>query len=523
MTTLALLIILVPLLAAPIAALLPEGALPRVWGFAVGVVLLLLTVAAGFTVAAPGLDLRLPELPAEVAREVAQGADLGVAGLRGFSVKVAPIDAISWWLVLLTALMLPVVALASKRVAPGRQRGYFAWVLMLVGSILGVFLARDLLLFYVFFELTLVPAFFLIGDYGEADDRRQAATKFVVYTFAGSVFMLAGILLLGTAAGSFDFDTVGRYAATHTDARGVPLGVVGLLLLAGFAVKVPLVPLHTWQPQAYTAAPAPVTALLSAVLAKLGTYGLLRVLVPMGLTDASGPRAWLITLIGVLAAVAILYAAGVALVQTDFKRLVAYSSVSHLGYCVLGVVALDLIGAQGGLLYMVNHGVAAAGLFLLLGFLETRMRTREFGDATGPSGLARSMPVFSFFLVLFALANVGLPGLSGFVSEYLSLQGAYRSPHLGLGYAIVGVIGMVLGAAYMLRLVGALVFGPERVPDGGRARDLTWAEVAAVAPLAVLVLYLGVKPNDVLNSTKAPLARTLAPLDAPAALVADAR
>jgi NADH-quinone oxidoreductase subunit M len=379
-------------------------------------------------------------------------------------------------------------------------------MLALEAAIIGAFLSKDLLLFYFFFELTLVPSFFLIGQWGGVD-RRQAATKFFVYTFAGSLFMLASILYIGFKAGSFDMAACTRHAQevfTHGERLWVLLG-----LLAGLAVKVPLLPLHTWLPITYTQAPAPVTAIVAGALGKLGTYGLLRIAVPIGLlpdvTEHQLVWSWMVT----LSVLAIIYAALIAWVQRDFKTFVAYSSISHLGFCVLALLCLNTMGGQASVLYMINHGISTAGLFLMLGMIEHRAGSRVIENI---SGLGRDRPRLAFFFVLFVMSSIGLPLTNGFVSEFLAIQSTV-SRGMPILVTILAASGILLGAIYMLYLTAKLIFGPARQPaeTTGLMPDLSLREMSAIAPLAVLVLALGVMPNVVLNSIKGPVADLMTP------------
>jgi NADH-quinone oxidoreductase subunit M len=436
-------------------------------------------------------------------------------------------DAVSLLLVLLTTLLSPLCVAGSFTAITQRVREYYAWLMVLQAAMTGVFLARDLVFFYVCFEFTLVPMYFLIALYG-AENRARAATKFFLYTFTGSMITLAGLVFVAwshrdfTGAWSFDIPTLTAFAA-----RELTVGeqsAVLIALMAGFAVKVPLFPLHTWLPLAHTEAPTAGSVILAGVLLKLGTYGLYRFVLPMvpEAVVTSAPA------IAVLAIIGILYAALVCWVQTDVKRLVAFSSVSHLGFCVLGLFALNPLGLQGSILYMINHGLSTGALFFLIGMMYERYHTR---DMTALSGLARRMPVWAFFMVFFVLSSVGLPGLNGFVSEFLCLIGAFAaSPDaaaypgvLGPWYAAPAAAGMVLAAMYLLIMVGRIVFGPLKEPaanghgnghgdEGGRRlpADLTWREIGVLAPLAVLCVVIGIQPAPITDALAAPIEAVLA-------------
>ena len=436
--------------------------------------------------------------------------------------------AVSWWLILLTVFLQPLAVLGSFAGIRQREQSYYFWLTALVMPMIGTFLARDGLLFYVFFELTLVPMFFLIGLWG-GDERNYAAKKFFLFTFVGGVFTLAGILFLGITGGSFAFETMTLAGQAIEDPTLKVL--VFLALFAGLAVKTPLFPVHTWLPLAHTVAPTAGSVILAGVLLKLGTYGVLVLAIPMGLlsnvalpgVDGDGlmpvMRDSVIPAVALLCVIGIIYGALVAWVQQDFKKLVAYSSVSHLGFCVLGLVALNTTGLQGGVFYMISHGISTGALFLLIGMIYDRFHTRMFKDY---GGLGRTMPVFSFFMVLFAMSSIGLPGTNGFVSEFLSILGAFTSPYLGPWFGSTAAIGVILGAVYMLHLVAKLIFGPLKVPEahsagthafadshaaaghddmpGGLPRDLSAREIGLLAPLALAVIILGVVPNTVLKS-----------------------
>jgi len=423
------------------------------------------------------------------------------------------IDSISMCLVLLTTFLTPLAIAASFTAVTERTREYYAWMLALLVVMLGVFIARDLLLFYVFFELTLVPMFFIIGIWG-GPERRYAAGKFFLFTFAGGVFTLAATIYLGSKAGTFDIDTVVKVAQTQLAPEARWWILLGLL--AGFAVKIPLFPVHTWLPLAHTEAPTAGSVILAGVLLKLGTYGLLRLALPIGLVAADGGVAGnvvaLIHFLGALCIIGIIYGALVAWVQQDIKKLVAYSSVSHLGFCILGMLAFNDIGMQGSVLYMINHGLSTGAMFLVIGMVYERFHTRDINKL---SGLAKKMPIFAFFFVFFTLASIGLPGLNGFWSEFLTILGAFTSEHLGIGYGVLAATGVVLGAVHM---VARVIFGPLKFPGDehdtthhahpephGISGDLNHREIGILAPLALAVVLLGVYPNLIVGPIRGPL------------------
>ncbi len=422
------------------------------------------------------------------------------------------VDGISIWLVVLTAMLVPLAIWSSFTAIGTRVREYYCLLLLLETGLLGVFCALDLLLFYVFFEFTLVPLYFIIGIWG-GSERRRAANKFFIYTLSGSVLMFAGILYLAF----YSYTTLERVTLnieelTLLGQEGfLPYNVQWWLFLgfaAGFAIKVPLFPVHTWLPLAHTEAPTAGSVILAGVLLKLGTYGFCRLSIPM-FPDVSYQLA---PIIAVLAIIGIIYAALAAWAQTDVKKLVAYSSVSHLGFCMLGLFSLKVAGVTGGVLYMVNHGLSTGALFIVVGFIYERYHTRQMTEL---GGLARPMPWLAFFLIFFTLSSIGLPGLNGFISEFLVLLGAATSATtgdgvaagpLGYGYAIPAALGIILSAVYMLVMCQRILFGPLKEPPGtpdtstGLTRDLTRREIGILTPIALCCLALGVYPKPLLHT-----------------------
>ncbi|MFM7245806.1 MAG: NuoM family protein [Planctomycetaceae bacterium] len=438
------------------------------------------------------------------------------------------LDGLSLWMFGLAALLSVTAVFVSWDAVKERPVGFYVLLLVLESAMLGVFAARDLILFYVCFEFTLVPLFFLIGIWGH-DERRKAAVKFFIYTLAGSVLAFLGLLAIvlwnASTTGQVTFDiaqlTAGLKARPLSMdlADGAPQMLVFLALLAGFAVKVPIVPLHTWLPLAHVEAPTGGSVDLAGVLLKLGIYGFLRFSLPM-LPDASAAAApWLFG----LGVAGIVYGAMVALAQTDLKRLIAYSSVSHMGYIVMGLFALTPVAVDGANLQLVNHGLSSAGLFALVGMSYERFHTRTIANLVG---IASKAPWLAVFFMLFTFSSIGLPGLNGFVGEFMILLGSFQrawsgvSPAWQFSYlvmALLGVAGVVLGAWYMLWAVERVLFGGSREPPragagghghaaghGGHAHhghgapadrcDLRWHEVAALLPLAVFVLWIGLAP-----------------------------
>lgn len=436
------------------------------------------------------------------------------------------LDAISLWLVLLTTFLMPITVLASHSAVPHKPREFFFWLTILESAMIGTFIATNLIFFYICFEFTLVPLFFLIGTFGSTD-RLRAARVFFLYTFTGSMLTFAGVLYVAfvhatRTGGGWTFDIASLYA-TAASMSHTEQALVLLALLAGFAVKVPLFPVHTWLPLAHTEAPTAGSVILAGVLLKLGTYGLLRLAIPMAPEAVVTFAPW----IAGLAIVGILYAALVCWVQKDVKKLVAYSSVSHLGFCVLGLFALDVnvIGATGATLYMINHGLSTGALFLCIGMIYERFHTREMAAM---SGLAKTMPVWAFFMVFFVMASVGLPGLNGFVGEFMTLMGTFTSTAvLGPWFAAVAGVGMIFAAIYLLYLTGRIVWGEPVTPhvdaawtrpdDHHRVRDLTGREVAVLTPLAVMCLVLGLFPQPLIRSLEGPVGTMVAPAQAVAA------
>ncbi len=424
------------------------------------------------------------------------------------------IDGVSLLLIALTALLGPICVGASWTAIKERKRSYYAWLLTLQGAMIGVFCARDLMLFYVCFEFTLLPMFVLIRQYGSDPEMRiRAATKFFLYTFTGSLLTLAGLVYVAWVgaqqnAGVWTLD-IGELTTVAQNMPAKQQGWVLAALLAGFAVKVPLFPVHTWLPLAHTEAPTAGSVILAGVLLKLGTYGFFRF--AMMMTPAAFAEH--APMLAVLAIVGVIYAGLICWVQTDVKKLVAYSSVSHLGFCVLGLLAANRTGVTGSVLYMLSHGLSTGALFLMIGFMYERYHTRDMRTV---GGLASKMPVWATFMVFFTMASVGLPGLNGFPSELLCLIGTFQSDAqwvqagepgaegglLGPWYAAVAGIGMVVAAIYLLYMVGKICFGELREPkhhnehDHELPDDLTAREISVLVPLAIGCLFFGLYPKS---------------------------
>ena len=438
-----------------------------------------------------------------------------VAWLAGGSATVdirfsVGLDGLGVWLFGLSALLFVTSVLVSWEAIADRAPLFYSMLLLLEFGCLGVFAARDIILFYVFFEFTLIPLFFLIGIWG-SEERRYAAVKFFLFTLAGSVLTFLGLLAIvlwdyqhnGENTLRFSIASLTQGLAAHPLHPQWQLAIF-LALFAGFAIKVPLFPLHTWLPLAHVQAPTAGSVILAGILLKIGVYGFLRFNLPMlpHATAACLPAMmW-------LAVAGIIYGALVALAQSDMKRLIAYSSVSHLGYCMLGLFALNASGVQGSVLQMVNHGLSTGALFAMVGMLYERYHTRQIADL---SGLAARMPWLAFFMVLFTFSSIGVPGLNGFAGEFLVLIGAFQrawadAPPLWrmqlIAIAVLSVSGVVLGAWYMLWLVQRVFFGPLKEPHAAGnepASDLSLREILALAPLAVFVVWIGIRPDDFLS------------------------
>ena len=456
---------------------------------------------------------------------------LGAAGAFHFEVNVPwigsigahyhlGVDGISLWLVLLTTLLVPISILSSWTTIEKRELAFFAAMLALESAMIGVFVSLDLLLFFLFFEASLVPMFFLIGAWG-GERRLYAAIKFYIYTAVGSLLMLAGIIWLyylhldATGIGTFDYATLlnslqqGKLSLTQNGAPTATQAILFGLFAFAFCIKVPLFPFHTWLPDAHTEAPTAGSVILAGVLLKMGTYGLLRfnfALFPQATHEFAG-------LFVVLAVIGIIYGALVAMVQPDVKRLVAYSSVSHMGFVVLGMFSFTEWGMQGALYQMLNHGVSTGALFLLVGMIYERRHTRQISEF---GGLTKPMPWFATLLVITSLSSIGLPLLNGFVGEFLIMFGmwnsssAYSFPLFGYTLhlntwvvTMFAATGVIWAAVYMLWMLQRVLFGRVTNPQNRRLADLNWRELGLLLPLLVLMVYMGAHPNPFLKRTRA--------------------
>jgi NADH-quinone oxidoreductase subunit M len=405
----------------------------------------------------------------------------------GFAIRYyVGVDGISIWLVLLTTFIMPLAILASFNPIKERPRLFYAFMLLMEWAMIGVFVAQDLFLFYVFWEVTLVPMYFLIGIWG-AEDRIYAAIKFFLYTMAGSLLMLLAILWLGNKAGTFAvpdiLNQINSGELTFDTATGRWLF---LAFGIAFAIKVPMWPLHSWLPDAHVQAPTAGSVILAGVLLKMGTYGFIRFNLPL-FPEASETFA---PFVCVLAVIVIIYGAWVSYGQKDMKKLVAYSSISHLGFVMLGIFALNPAGIQGGILQMVNHGISTGGLFLLVGVLYERRHTKLM-SAFG--GIWKAMPLYSGVALVIVLSSMGLPGLNGFVGEFTILLGAAGSEVISWWFTPLAAVGVILAAIYMLYMFNTVFMGELNKEENRRLPDLNWQELWSLVPILVMVIVIGLQ------------------------------
>jgi NADH-quinone oxidoreductase subunit M len=395
-------------------------------------------------------------------------------------------------MVLLTTVMMPLSVLASWSSITRRERPFYALMLTLLTGLVGVFIALDLFVFYVFFEVMLIPMYFIIGIWGGAN-RLYAAIKFFIYTMAGSLLMLVAIVVMAWKIGSVTGTL--SFSYEHLLANASTLGSAAPWLFAAFAlafaIKVPVFPLHTWLPDAHVEAPTAGSVLLAAVMLKIGTYGFLRFAVPFFPQVALSPSVSRVVV--ALAVIGIIYGALVAMVQPDIKKLVAYSSVSHLGFVMLGIWGVTVISVQGALMVMISHGISTGALFLLIGMIYERRHTRMIEDY---GGIARVVPLFSLILTVVALSSIGLPGSNGFVGEFLVLLGSFSAYPWATGIATTGVI---FAAAYLLWALQRLIFNRLDNPENEGLTDLTRRELVVLVPLIIGIVWLGLFPGPVLK------------------------
>ena len=426
--------------------------------------------------------------------------------IEGLSISYfVGIDGMSLLLILLTTFLTPLALLATWNSVHERLKGYVIMILLLEVGMIGVFAALDLFLFYVFWEAMLIPMYFIIGIWG-GQERVYAAIKFFLFTLFGSLLMLVAILVLGyfasASGGGFTTDLLALY-----DLAGkIPAGLQFWLFLAfalSFSIKVPLFPLHTWLPDAHVQAPTAGSVILAGVLLKMGTYGFIRFCLPL-FPDAAIRLA---PYFSVLAVIGIIYGALVAMVQTDVKKLVAYSSVSHLGFVVLGIFSMTEEGMQGAIIQMINHGLSTGALFMIVGMIYDRAHTRQISDF---GGVAKVMPVFATFFMIVTLSSIGLPGLNGFVGEFLILVGSFSSMFLqSYAFAAFAASGVIFAAVYMLWMYQRVMLGPVReggVYHGHKLTDLNAREILSLVPIVIFIVWIGVYPSTFLTKS-APLVK----------------
>ena len=480
--------IVTPLVGALLLALAPKARERDVK--AVGLVVSLATFAASLWLLA-SFDLRNPDL-----QLVETYTWIPSIGAR-FAFAV---DGVSLALILLTTFLVPIVLAASWSSIKDRLVGYTAAFLALEAAVIGVFATTDLLLFYVLFEFTLVPMYLIIGIWG-GSGRRAAAVKFFLYTLAGGLLMLVGILYLHSLVGTFDYVAIrdAVVAGALVIPQGAQLWLFAAFLVA-FAVKVPLFPVHTWLPDAHTEAPTGGSVFLAGVLLKMGTFGLLRYAMPLFPEGTVAFAPWLIG----ISVVGVLYGAIVALMQEDVKRLVAYSSVSHMGFVVLGTFALNDVATSAAVVQMVNHGLSTGALFLMIGFLYERRHTRRIADF---GGLAKQVPVMAGLWLLVSMSSLALPGLNGFVGEFPILLGTFAVNRTA---AVLAAFGAVLAALYLLWAYQRIFHGPLETDANRETEDMTRRELVIIAPLLVLIVAIGLYPGPLFDLVGPSVDRVLA-------------
>src|SRR5712691_2464219 len=505
------LITFLPLIGGIVVLFLPRESLRVIrWtalGFAWVDLMIVLGLALGYSQAVPGFNATIVGAGATAAYYSVVHEQVAWIATQGFSLNYSmDVDGISLLLVALTSLLTVVCIGASFRVEQ-KVKNYMAFMLLLESGIIGVFLSSNLFLFYIFWELMLIPAYFLVGSWG-GERRMYAAIKFVLFTSVGSLLMLAGIIALGyyhqkLVGGSYTLDI-----PTLLNGKLDPTVQMWLFLAMGaaFAVKVPLIPFHSWLPDAYSEAPAPVTAMLAGAMSKTGAYGFLRFCIPLFPNAAHT----LTPLISTLAVIGILYCAVLALVQIDMKRLLAYSSISHLGIIMLGMFAFNVQGIEGSVMQMVNHGITIVALFLIVDYIETRAGTRRLSDF---GGLAKRIPILATALIIATLSSLGLPGLNSFAGEFLALLGVFQRSAI---FGVLGTAVIVPAAWYLMRLFQGIMWVPRKTegPVAALERknllgDIQLGEFLAILPLLFLIFYIGFQPQPLIFLMEPAVVNTL--------------
>jgi NADH-quinone oxidoreductase subunit M len=430
--------------------------------------------------------------------ELQLGLNLPWIQVAGWNINYTiGVDGLSILLVLLTTFLTPISVLSTWKAVEERVKDFMLFFLLLEVGMLGVFLAQDLFLFYIFWEFTLVPMYFLIGIWG-GPRRIYAAIKFFLYTMAGSILMLLAILYVGIQAQTFSVPELMAILPGLYSSGVIAFGAQMLMFLAfaaAFAIKVPMWPLHSWLPDAHVEAPTAGSVILAGVLLKMGTYGFLRFNIPLFPEATVKAAPW----IALLAVIGIIYGAAVSFAQKDVKKLVAYSSVSHLGFVMLGLFALNAQGIEGAILQMINHGLSTGALFLLVGMIYEQTHTREMAVY---GGLWKITPIFGSIMLVVALSSMGLPGLNGFVGEFAILLGAFGSEAIGSPwFAGIAAVGVIMAAIYILYMFQKMFLGPEgsiveEVKKNGHAlKDLNWREIVTIVPILVFIFWIGLYPK----------------------------
>jgi NADH-quinone oxidoreductase subunit M len=408
------------------------------------------------------------------------------------------IDGISLLLIMITTLLTPIALLSSWKSIEKRVKGFNIMILLLEIGMLGVFCSLDLFLFYIFWEIILIPMYFIIGLWG-GENRLYASIKFFIYTMFGSLLMLVAIIWLinytaGIKGGVYSANLLKLYDLSPDIAGNVQIWMF-LAFGISFAIKVPLFPFHTWLPDAHTEAPTAGSVILAGVLLKMGAYGLIRFCVMLFPYAAM----YFTPLLSVLAVIGIVYGALVSMVQTDVKRLVAYSSVSHMGFIVLGIFALNQEALQGAVIQMINHGLSTGALFLIVGMIYDRRHTRKISDF---GGLAKQIPVYSAIFMIVMLSSIGLPGLNGFIGEFLILLGAFKSTFLNsVFYAVFAATGVILSAVYMMWMYQRVIFGKLDNPANKELKDMNRREIGLIIPIIIFIVWIGVYPSTFLDKS----------------------